>query len=81
MDHVWTCRCCGKRYNTLPLGYAPTAPAELLQKQASLVSLALTSISGADFGEKMSLLLSIAEHFDTRPGRLYSFVGHKTAAS
>jgi SAM-dependent methyltransferase len=26
------------------------------------------------------LLLSIAEHFDTRPGRLYSFVGHKTAA-
>ena len=27
------------------------------------------------------LLLSIAEHFDNRPGRLYSFVGHKTAAS
>ena len=26
MDHVWTCRCCGKQFNTLPLSFAPNAP-------------------------------------------------------
>jgi hypothetical protein len=26
MDHVWTCRCCGKQFNSLPLDYAPLAP-------------------------------------------------------
>ena len=26
-----------------------------------------------------SLMLSAARHFDNRPGRLYSFVGHKTS--
>ena len=26
MDHVWTCRCCGKQYQTLPMSYAPEAP-------------------------------------------------------
>jgi hypothetical protein len=26
MDHVWTCRCCGKQYDTLPMSYAPEVP-------------------------------------------------------
>ena len=26
MDYAWTCRCCGKQYNTLPLDYAIDAP-------------------------------------------------------
>ena len=26
MDHIWTCRCCGKQFNTLPLSFAPIAP-------------------------------------------------------
>jgi hypothetical protein len=26
MDHIWTCRCCGKQFNTLPLSFAPLAP-------------------------------------------------------
>src|ERR1700736_1342465 len=26
MYHVWTCRCCGKRFDDLPLSYAPAAP-------------------------------------------------------
>ncbi|MGD0024933.1 MAG: DUF2199 domain-containing protein [Xanthobacteraceae bacterium] len=26
MDHVWTCRCCGKQFDTLPLSFAPVAP-------------------------------------------------------
>jgi hypothetical protein len=26
MDHTWTCRCCGKHFNTLPFSYAPIAP-------------------------------------------------------
>ena len=26
MDHVWTCRCCGKQYHELPLSFAPYAP-------------------------------------------------------
>jgi hypothetical protein len=26
MDHIWTCRCCGKQYDTLPMSYAPVAP-------------------------------------------------------
>jgi hypothetical protein len=26
MDHVWTCRCCSKEFNTLPLSFAPIAP-------------------------------------------------------
>src|ERR1700692_1576615 len=26
MDHVWTCRCCGKQFNMLPLSFAPAAP-------------------------------------------------------
>jgi hypothetical protein len=26
MDHVWTCRCCGKEFNTLPLSFGPIAP-------------------------------------------------------
>jgi hypothetical protein len=26
MDHVWTCRCCGKQFNSLPLSFAPFAP-------------------------------------------------------
>jgi hypothetical protein len=30
MDHVWTCRCCGKQYDALPMSYAPAAPAPLL---------------------------------------------------
>jgi hypothetical protein len=26
MDHVWTCRCCGKQFKSLPLDYALSAP-------------------------------------------------------
>ena len=26
MDHAWTCTCCGKQYNTLPLDFAIKAP-------------------------------------------------------
>jgi len=26
VDHVWTCRCCGKQYHELPLSFAPYAP-------------------------------------------------------
>lgn len=26
MDHAWTCRCCGRQFNTLPLDYAWEAP-------------------------------------------------------
>jgi len=26
MDHAWTCACCGKQYNTLPLDFAIKAP-------------------------------------------------------
>jgi hypothetical protein len=26
MYHVWTCRCCGKQFEDLPLSYAPAAP-------------------------------------------------------
>jgi hypothetical protein len=26
MDHVWTCRCCGQEFNTLPLSFAPLLP-------------------------------------------------------
>jgi hypothetical protein len=26
MDHIWTCRCCGKEFNTLPLSFAAVAP-------------------------------------------------------
>jgi hypothetical protein len=26
MDHAWTCRCCGKQYNTLPLDFGFDAP-------------------------------------------------------
>lgn len=26
MDHVWTCRCCGKEFHTLPLSFALVAP-------------------------------------------------------
>lgn len=26
MNHAWTCRCCGKQFNTLPLDFASTAP-------------------------------------------------------
>ncbi|MBX3505607.1 MAG: DUF2199 domain-containing protein [Parvibaculum sp.] len=30
MDYTWTCRCCGKRYETLPLDFATDAPASWL---------------------------------------------------
>jgi hypothetical protein len=26
MDHAWTCRCCGKQFNTLPVDFACEAP-------------------------------------------------------
>ena len=26
MDHVWTCACCGERFDTLPMEYAVPAP-------------------------------------------------------
>ena len=26
MEHAWTCRCCGKQFNTLPLDFACEAP-------------------------------------------------------
>lgn len=26
MDHAWTCRCCGKQFNSLPLDFACEAP-------------------------------------------------------
>lgn len=26
MDHAWTCRCCGKQYNSLPLDFGFDAP-------------------------------------------------------
>jgi hypothetical protein len=26
MQYSWTCQCCGRQFNELPLGYAPTAP-------------------------------------------------------
>jgi hypothetical protein len=26
MDHAWTCRCCGKQFNTLPLDFSVEAP-------------------------------------------------------
>ena len=26
MEHAWTCRCCGRQFNTLPLDYAFEAP-------------------------------------------------------
>jgi hypothetical protein len=26
MNHVWTCRCCGKQFNSLPISFAPAAP-------------------------------------------------------
>lgn len=26
MDHTWTCRCCGKTFDTLPMDYGFTAP-------------------------------------------------------
>jgi hypothetical protein len=26
MNHSWTCRCCGRQFNELPLNFAPAAP-------------------------------------------------------
>jgi hypothetical protein len=26
MHHIWTCRCCGKQFESLPLSFAPFAP-------------------------------------------------------
>ncbi|HEX4504617.1 MAG TPA: DUF2199 domain-containing protein, partial [Alphaproteobacteria bacterium] len=26
MDYAWTCQCCGKQFNILPLDYGYTAP-------------------------------------------------------
>jgi len=26
MQHIWTCRCCGKQYDTLPMSYGAPAP-------------------------------------------------------
>jgi hypothetical protein len=26
MNHVWTCRCCGRQFNTLPLDFTCKAP-------------------------------------------------------
>ena len=26
MNHVWSCRCCGRQFNTLPLNFACEAP-------------------------------------------------------
>jgi hypothetical protein len=26
MDYAWTCRCCGQRFNTLPLGFSCNVP-------------------------------------------------------
>jgi hypothetical protein len=31
MDHAWTCGCCGKQFNTLPLDFSPEAPDYWLQ--------------------------------------------------
>jgi len=31
MNHAWTCRCCGKQFDTLPLDYASEAPLHWLQ--------------------------------------------------
>jgi hypothetical protein len=31
MQHTWTCQCCGKQFNELPLSFAPTAPLPWLQ--------------------------------------------------
>jgi hypothetical protein len=31
MDHVWTCQCCGKQFNTLPLDFACAAPDQWAQ--------------------------------------------------
>jgi hypothetical protein len=28
MQYAWTCRCCGKQYDTLPLNYGVNAPAQ-----------------------------------------------------
>ncbi len=26
MEHAWTCYCCGRRFDTLPMNYAVQAP-------------------------------------------------------
>jgi hypothetical protein len=31
MDHAWTCRCCGRQFNSLPLDFACEAPDHWLQ--------------------------------------------------
>src|ERR1041385_12631 len=31
MAHIWTCRCCGQQYNTLPLDIAFKAPDQWLE--------------------------------------------------
>lgn len=33
MNHAWTCGCCGKQFNTLPLDFASRAPDHWFQIQ------------------------------------------------
>src|ERR1700752_1325262 len=70
MDHVWTCRCCGQQFHTLPLSFALAAPDPWLaipenqRGDRDLLSSDQCIIDGKEFYIRGCLELPIRDHSD-----------------
>jgi hypothetical protein len=68
MDHIWTCGCCGKQYDTLPLAYALDEPdpwrVGAAEGRAGVLGSDTCVIEGREYFIRGRIVIPVIDHKD-----------------